>query len=179
MNRRDVIRSMGVVSLHALFPSILSSFASGRMMGNQPVFFDKEEQHIVRQIIDVLLPATATPSASEAGVHFFLDEVFEHCLTVLQKRQIKEGLAEVRKVLAKQTVNEEFVRFMDDRAYAKDEQFAWFKTLKQYTLIGYFTSMEGTTRAGDYQKMSERYVGEIEIDEHTTGHSKTFLKFYF
>lgn len=183
MNRREVIKSMGFISLHALFPAVLTGFLTGfksfEHFEKEWVFFNAEEEVIIREIIDILLPRTETKSASEAGVHYFLDEVFAHCLIPPQKELIKDGLARVKSEWISQTDKSRFVKILDTLAFEGDVRYAWFQTVKRFSVIGFFTSQEGTTRATDYQKMPDRYVGEVQIDERTRVHAKTSLKFYF
>lgn len=183
MNRREVIKSMGIISLHSLFPSVLAGFVSacrsGEVHEKQWMFFTPEEGLLIIAVIDRIIPATRTCAASEAGVHFFLDEVFARCMLKEQQELIRKGLS----ALAIQWNGEEdktsLVAGLDEKAFAGAEEAAWFKTLKQYTLIGYFTGKEGTLKAGDYQKLPDGFVGEVPAGENTRAHSKTFLKFYF
>lgn len=182
MNRREVIKSLGMVSLHALFPSVLTGFLSGFTSAESSAkewkFFDEKEVEIIREIIDILLPETATRSASEAGVHFFLDELFALCMSSDQQQLIKDGLVKVKEQWTDEADKTRLVKIYDTRGLGGQEHFAWFKAIKQYTLIGFFTSEEGITKATDYQKMPDGYVGEVEIDENTPSHAKTFLQYY-
>jgi hypothetical protein len=182
MNRRDVIKSLGLISLHAFYPSVLAGFLSSCETGKDSekhyIFFDREEQVFIKDIIDSILPRTATKSASETGVHYFLDDVFSNCLNEDQKELIKEGLSKIKEAWKIEEDHNKTLNILDEKAYRGDENFAWFKIIKQYTLIGFFTGREGTTKAGDYQKVPDGFVGEIIIDPTTHAHSKTSLKFY-
>lgn len=182
MNRREVIKSLGYISLHAAFPSTLASFLSSCKAEERPEksyhFFTNEQVALIKEVIDIIVPETRTKSASEAGVHYFLDEVFDKCLTIEQRKLITEGMDK----LATKWKNADKIASLsqlDKQAFSNFESAAWFKTLKRYTLIGFFTSQEGTTKAGDYEKIPDRYLGEIKISPSTKAHSKTFLKYYF
>lgn len=182
MNRRYVIKSLGLISLHSLYPSVLTGFLSGCKSGNHKteyVFFDKEEQLLIGEMIDIILPGTNTQSAYETGVHFFLDDVFANCLHKEQKELIKEGLTHLGMLWKTKADKIEIVKTLDEKAFTGDEGSAWFKPIKRYTLIGFFTSQEGTTKAGNYVKVPDKFIGEIPIDASTLSHSKTTLKFYF
>jgi gluconate 2-dehydrogenase gamma chain len=181
MNRRQAIQSMGLISFHGLYPTVLNSFlVQQKTVGTGErkfLFFTAKEQVFVKEVIDIIIPQTNTKSASDAGVHFFLDQVFASCLTDDQKLLIRQGLSDALTQWKNNVDKVQITKALDTKAFSGDENAAWFKTLKQYTMIGYFTSEEGTTKAGDYQKIPDRYVGEISIDEHTRAHGKTSLRF--
>jgi hypothetical protein len=182
MDRRSVIKSLGFLSLHTLYPSVLAAFLSGCHSADAGktagTFFNEEELTLVREVIDILLPATRTQSASEVGVHLFLDDVFAQCLNEDQKGVVREGIARLVKTWAGGTDKTDLVAALDKEAYSGQEDSAWFKTFKQYTMIGFFTSQEGTTRAGNYQKIPDRYIGEILIGENELAHGRTSLNFH-
>ena len=183
MNRREIIKSMGLISLNALFPSVLGDFltngAADYDSSRTWLFFEAEEQQVIKEIADIIIPRTNTKSASETGVHIFLDEVFGKCLTPEQRKLMKTGIASATSQWKTQEDKVRFVKMLDNKAFMNDPAFQWFKTVKQYTMIGFFTSEEGTTRAGDYQKVPGDFVGEIQLQSGTLVHSKTFLKYYF
>ena len=169
MTRRELIQSLGLVSGHALFPSVLSGFltncANKEVPDYSAGFFTTDEMKSVIEIIDIILPATKTKSASEVSTHLFLDEVFTKCMTPQQQELIKEGLSRCIPALSDAEDKDKFVVELDRKAYAGDDDYAWFKTVKQYTLIGFFTSQEGTTKASNYVKVPEAYKAEIGVDE--------------
>jgi hypothetical protein len=174
---------MGLISLHALFPSVLGGFQTRGESAEDPsrtwLFFEKEEQLVIKEIVDIIIPGTSTKSASETGVHIFLDEVFGKCLSPDQRKLMKTGIFRATADWNSQQDKVRYVKMLDNKAFMNDPAFQWFKIVKQYTMIGFFTSEEGTTRAGDYQKMPAAFVGEIPVSSGAPGHSKTFLKYYF
>jgi hypothetical protein len=182
MDRRSVIKTLGFVSLHALYPSVLAAFLSGCRSADADktigAFFSEEEMGLVKEVIDLLLPATQTASASKVNVHLFLDDVFASCLDEEQKKVVREGFAHLQKNWSEASDKTALLATLDQQAYSGDEDAAWFKTLKQSTLIGFFTSQEGTTRAGVYQKIPEKYIGEVRIDENALAHGRTSLNFH-
>lgn len=182
MNRRQVIQTLGLVSTHALFPSVLSGFLTGcankEVKGYNPIFFNPEEFNAIIGIIDFIIPETTTKSASHINTHMFLDQVFSQCLTEEQQKLIKKGLSSLIPGFNKAKDKMQFLTDLDKKAYANNEDFAYFKFIKQYTLIGFFTSQEGTTKAGNYVKVPGAYKGEIALDENTLNYGTTSLRYY-
>lgn len=181
MNRRDVIKSLGLVSGHVLFPSVLASFLSSwtnkDMSSYNPVFFSNEEYKLVTELIDIIIPATKTASASQVNTQVFLDQVFSQCMDNDQQQLIHDGLLQLSKSFSEATDKTQFVIDVDQRAFTKIKNLAWFKTLKRFTMIGFFTSKEGTTKASNYVKVPDAYKGEIPMDSNTLNYGKTNLHF--
>ena len=181
MNRRQLVQSLALITGHAMFPTVLSSFLSGcasKDMGNYKlVFFAEDEYKSITSIIDIIIPATKTKSASQVNTQVFLDQVFDQCMTKQQQSVIKEGLKQLIPGFEKASDKLQFITSIDKKAYDNDESAAYFKTIKQYTMIGFFTSQEGTTRASNYVKIPEGYKGEIKVDENTLNHGKTSLHY--
>lgn len=180
MTRRDIIKSLGMVSMHAMFPTVLAGFLASCKNGStserQRTFFNDDEYNTLEAVVDIILPATKSASASAVGVPGFLDAVFSACLNDDQRKLIHEGL----KVFVFQWQDEDdkmkYVTKVDREAYDGKEEFAWFKIVKQCTLIGFFTSQEGTLHAGDYQKIPDKFVGEVPATNDTLAHSVTALR---
>lgn len=181
MNRRQLIQSLALVTGHTMFPAVLSSFLTGctnqDMSNYKPVFFTEPEYRAVISIIDIMIPATKTKSASQVNTQVFLDQVFDQCMTAEQQSIIKEGLKQLIPEFETAQDKLHFIASVDKKAYDNDEATAYFKTIKQYTMIGFFTSQEGTTKASNYVKIPEAYKSEIKLDANTLNYGKTFLHY--
>lgn len=181
MNRRATIKSLGLISTHALFPGILAGFVAGCQSDRNdyvPVFFTEHEFATLAEMVDVILPKTKTRSASEVGTHHFLDEIFAKCMTPEQQKLIRDGLTTLMPSFSKATDKHALLTDIDKKAYENAEDAAWFRTVKQYTLVGFFTSEEGMTKASNYVLFPGDYKGEIGADEHTLNYGKTDMRYY-
>jgi hypothetical protein len=172
---------MALLTGHAMFPSVLSSFLTGctnkDMSRYIPAFFTKEELTSITEIIDIIIPATGTKSASQVNTHVFLDQVFSQCLTKEEQTSLKEGLKKLMQGFGDAKDKQQYIIDVDKKAFDKDESTAYFKTLKQYTMIGFFTSQEGETKASNYVKVPDGYKGEIALDDKTLNYGKTSLHY--
>ena len=181
MNRRDAVKSLGLVSGHVLFPSVLASFinscAHKDMSQYKPVFFSSKEYKLITEIIDIIIPATKMASASQVNTQVFLDQVFSQCMTKKQQQLIHDGLSQASSGFYDAKEKTTFIAEADQKAFGKDKDYAWFKTVKKFTMIGFFTSQEGTTKASNYVKVPDGYKGEIALDSNTLNYGKTSLHF--
>jgi hypothetical protein len=172
---------MALLSGHALFPSVLSSFLSGcankDMSGYAPTFFSKNEFKVIPGIIDIIIPATKTKSASQVNTHVFLDQVFTQCLTKEEQTVLKDGVKNLVKYFNDAKDKVQYITDVDKKAFSNDESAAYFKTIKRYTMIGFFTSEEGETKASNYVKIPSEYKGEVPMDANTLSYGKTTLQY--
>ena len=181
MNRRQLLQSLAAASGHALFPSVLASFLSAcnreDLSAYAPSFFTKDEYQAVTDIIDIIIPATKTKSASQVNTQVFLDQVFGQCLAEPEQTALKKGLRDLIPGFRQASDKLQLITEVDQKAYGGDESAAWFRLIKQYTMIGFFTSQEGETKAGNYVKVPEGYQADIPLDDNTLSYGKTFLHY--
>lgn len=181
MERRTLLKSIGLIGGSSLLPAVLAEFLSScngkDMSAYTPVFFTKTEYGQITRIIDCIIPATGTRSASQVNVHVFLDLVFQQCLATEEQQEIHAGLKSIETEFDTTPDKNVFVKELDEKAFGKKEANAWFRTIKKYTLIGFFTSEEGVTKASNYVKVPEAYKGDIPADETTLNYGRTTLHF--
>jgi hypothetical protein len=184
LKRRSIIQSLGLASTHVLFPSILAGFVSSCQNTSNtdtifvPTFFNPKELKLIGEVIDIILPATNSKSASEVKVQHFLDEVFEKCMPTAEQNLIKEGLSTLSIEFSSTSDKNELIKIIDQQAYSGDHQFKYFRLIKQYTLIGFFTSQEGMTVASNFANFPGEFQGDIKIDEDALSLGKTDLRYY-
>lgn len=77
MDRRIALKNMGLAMGYAVATptliSIVQSCKTKTEVDWRPSFFTPEEGHVLKQMVDIFLPKTDTPSASELNVHIFID----------------------------------------------------------------------------------------------------------
>jgi len=180
MDRRQVLQSLGLISAHALFPTVLTGFlasCNNKEGSFTPEFFTHDELKTIEEVIDIIIPATKTFSASQTKAQYFLDQVFAKCLITEQQAIIKSGIAQMAKDLEGAKDKKQYITDIDKKAFDNNPDYAFFKTIKQYTLIGFFTSQEGTTKASNYVKVPVEYKGEVPVTENTLNYGKTNLQY--
>jgi len=187
LNRRNLIKKVGVVALYGSFPSVLSEFLVSCKTKDKILrsgFFSNEEFALLNQLIDIILPRTSTPGGLEVNTPFFIDLVVRDCMSGDDQHLIKKGLQDLDKIKGKtfsSLTNDEqkqLVTQIDDNAYKEDGGSPWFRILKKLALIGYFTSKEGMTRALNYVEVPGDYKGSVPYKKGDKAMAKTFLMYW-
>jgi len=174
-----MIGSISLATSHILFPGILTGFIPGcTQYDSKGLFFSNQEMEMIKEIIDLIVPVTKTASASQVGTHYFLDEVFAKCFSPEQQYLVKEGISSIVSELDQAEDKVQFLSKLDAKAFGGDEASAWFIPIKQYTMIGFFTSQEGVTKASNYVPVPREYKGEIPLTEDTLNYGLTALRYY-
>lgn len=148
--RRGLLAAgVGAAAVVALPPT------AARAADWQPKFFAPEQGATVRVLCDLILPKTSTPSATEAGVHEYIDEALsvaeaEEQLAFLgglawidERAREKSGtlftaLAAADQVSMLEEISDEHWPSAELRPGA-----AFFADLKSRVLFGYYTSKVG------------------------------------
>lgn len=204
MDRRRLLKGIGVIALYSSFPAVVSEFLSSCKTNDDKIlragFFSDEQFHLVEQITDVLLPTTSTPGALEAQVPYFVDLVVKNCMSHDDQQLIAKGLQQMshrhgekflslspkEKAQAIKKIDEDaFKEQATDNAagpvtggpspYAYS---AWFRIIKKLSVIGYFTSKEGMTKALNYVKVPGEYKACIPYKKGDKALAKTFLMYW-
>lgn len=93
MDRRKALKNMGmslgyVVATPTLI-SIVQSCKSENVLEWTPEFFTKEQGSILTHLVDIILPKTDTPSATEVQVNIFIDRFANEVMEKEQQDMVK------------------------------------------------------------------------------------------
>lgn len=177
MNRRESVKRMALGMTGILSASTLGYVLNGCATQEQaaPVgIFSGEQMTLIREMADLIIPKTDTPGALEAGVPEFVAMMVEECYPAEAQQEFKTGLD----ALAQRSKTEmggdfadlapekkvELLTKVDQEAFdAREENKPhFFRTMKDLTVLGYFTSEPGTTQALNYVPVPGKYEGCIE-----------------
>ncbi|MBY0504703.1 MAG: gluconate 2-dehydrogenase subunit 3 family protein [Bryobacteraceae bacterium] len=181
--RRDTLRIIGAIGATCAFPSAGNELygqhaehAAAHTTGAQAPtgprkFFTDAEFALLSVLTDVLIPATDTPGATEAGVPGYIDLVVnanpEH------RKLMREGLAwlAAQGFAAKDAAGRVAILTplsdVLDKGRVKTMPERFFRLAKSLTCDGYFTSQIGMSRTLGFTgaSMRETYAS-CEIPEH-------------
>ncbi|TMM58736.1 gluconate 2-dehydrogenase subunit 3 family protein [Maribacter algarum] len=93
MDRRKALKNMGLAMGYTVatptLVSIMQSCKSETVMEWTPDFFTKDQGTVLTKLVDIILPKTDTPSASEVQVNLFIDRFINEVVDEEQQGFIK------------------------------------------------------------------------------------------
>ncbi|RRB07237.1 gluconate 2-dehydrogenase subunit 3 family protein [Larkinella rosea] len=139
----------------------------GETSAGVPLVFAADQQKMIADLAEVILPATDTPGAKAAGVDRFIEYVIGHCTVPAQQETFQKGLQQTdafsRTAYGKAfseldpTQQTEIVRQLTQR----EKQF--FQNIRELTIVGFFTSELGATKVAEYLPIPGRFQGDIPL----------------
>lgn len=96
MDRRKALRNMGLALGYTVAtPTLISIVQSCKQEPSfawTPDFFTKDEGAVLTKLVDIILPKTDTPSASETQVHLFIDRFAVDVMDEKQQNFVKMSM---------------------------------------------------------------------------------------
>jgi len=187
LNRRSALQKVsylvgGVVATPTLLSVMNSCRQSPPAMNWTPQYLNPEQSRLVTSLTELILPRTETPGAIDAGVPEFVDKLWGECLASEAQAVFTEGLDNLQSMareehgsefqnldinsqteLLNQTAKETADELNQSGQYGTDPK-AFFKQLKQLTLLGYFNSEMGATQALAFVQIPGSYDGCIPME---------------
>lgn len=178
MNRREAINRVALIFGGTIIGGQLFLEGCTRPATKEVAsLFEKTQTDFLGDIADTILPATKTPGAKEAGVGEFMPIMVRDCYTEQDQKTFMEGLSKLEETSNtkysknfQQLSPEERTALLIDldkeqqeyhRNKKEDEPNHYFRMIKELTMLGYFTSELGTTKALRYNPIPGRYDGNI------------------
>jgi len=133
----------------------------------RPRVLDPDQAELLATIAEHILPETDTPGARAVGVHRFIDAMVAESYGAEERHQFLTGLgglderarrARGRAFLAC-TAGEQ-IALLGELDRAADP---FFRSLKELTLVGYYTSEPGATRELHHAPVPGRYDGCVPL----------------
>lgn len=138
---------------------------------------------LIAELAEVIIPRTETPGAKDVGVHHFIVKVVEDCLEPKNQRSFLGGLEDLKKytqdhygkdfIGCNVSQREEVIAYFESstesfnvfmkKVRKKIMGDTFFSILKQYTAIGYCTSMAGATKGLSYDYIPSAFESCIPL----------------
>jgi hypothetical protein len=139
--------------------------------------FTEDDIAYLDEIANTILPDTATPGAKAAMVGLFMTVMVNDCYEEKDQKIFHEGMVKLDD-LSKKNYNLSFMKINgqqrhdllveldhEQKEYMKNKKEAesshYFRMLKELTMLGYFTSEIGCTKARRYIETPGKYEGSI------------------
>lgn len=147
----------------------------------EPEFFAHAQARLVTTLAELILPADEqAPGAAELGVPAFIEEMLFHVHGQESRKRVLKGLEAFDAGAGGQTENQ----FLDldpeaQRLFAEEQnrrmvewkdgglpdELRFFRTMKELTLAGYFTTEVGATQVLRYEAVPGSYDGCVPLEE--------------
>jgi hypothetical protein len=184
ISRREALNRLTLVVGGAISAPVASAILSGvraepAHAAWAPRSLGSQQADLLGALVDGIIPATDTPGAKEAGVAAFIDKVLEDWVDAKDRVRFQAGLvavdAEMERLHGVTFVNASpgqqnaLLERLDREAIDARRQGAnplpFFATLKEWTLVGYYTSEIGATQELQWLALPGRYVGDMPLEE--------------
>ena len=145
MDRRKALKNMGLamgytVAVPTLF-SIVQSCKQETVLEWTPDFFTQDEGAALTKLVDIIIPKTDTPSASETQVHIFIDKFANEVMDDQQQKFWKMSMGRFLEKAQKDSGNEKAGDLTAEQLEAvlapalkasKDDQTKNYEAIQQY-----------------------------------------------
>lgn len=172
MDRKEAVQYISLLLGGTLVG--VNSFLTGCKTSDRQTLSDDDIAYL-DEIAETILPETNTPGAKAAKTGSFMLLMVNDCYDEKEQTIFREGMQKVneqskakfgseflnitaqqRHVLLQQIDNEQ-KQYMKNKR--EDEPVHYFRMMKELTLLGYFTSEPGMTKAKRYMPLPGKYIG--------------------
>ena len=143
-----------------------------------PQFLSAEQDAMVAEVAELIIPATDTPGAKDVMVNRLIDHLLATCYSPEDQQRFVVGLTQLE-ADAEAACGEPFMKLTPEQqteiltnteaSAQQEEGTSFFPMIKELTLLGYFTSEPGATQTLKYQLVYGRYDGCVPLEEATGG----------
>ncbi|MCE6992881.1 gluconate 2-dehydrogenase subunit 3 family protein [Dyadobacter sp. CY323] len=163
MNRREAVQKITFLMGGTLSAPLMAGIMGEKLNFGPSLDVSDQQEALLADIADVIIPATGTPGAKAAGAEKFITRVIRDCFAMDEQKKFYDGLAKVD-ALSKEVYEKGFSALdttqkndIVKKTTVSDKPF--FLQMKGLTVTGYFTSEIGATQALDYLPIPGRFDG--------------------
>jgi hypothetical protein len=162
MSRREAVRRIALLLGGAMVASeaiLRGQSAPGKASAEA---FTQADRELLDEIGEAIIPATDIPGAKAAGIGAFMAMMVADCYSEREHAVFREGLAKVEQACVGALAAElDSQRGAYEAKKGKDEPAHYFRMMKELTVLGYFSSEIGCTRAVRYVEVPGRFDADI------------------
>ena len=167
MNRREAIQKATLL-LGGVMAAPLMAGAMGQVINSgKSLKVSAEQEALLAEVADIIIPTTITPGAKAAGVEKFIVRVVRDCYEKPEQEKFYAGLAKLD-ADSQIKFGKSFVALdlAQKNAMVKQSTIdnkAFFVAMKGLTVTGYFISEIGATQALEYSPIPGRFDGCVPM----------------
>jgi hypothetical protein len=160
MNRREAVQRISLLMGGALSAPAMAGILGQKTNLGESVQVTAQQEALLAEVADVIIPTTSTPGAKAAGAEKFIVRVMRDCYPMQDQKKFYAGLARFDSECIG-AHGKGFTGLSNDQKIAMVQKLttsdkAFFRQLKELTTIGYFTSEIGASQALEYVEVPGR-----------------------
>jgi hypothetical protein len=167
MDRRTALQRVSLLLGGALSVELTAGILGRVLYAGPGLAVSPDQERLLAEVADVILPTTDTPGAKAAGVEKFIIRVMRDCYRPEDQQRFYEGLERLdkgcREKFGKGIMTAEPAQRAEALRTAATKDRGFFGLLRQLTVAGYFTSEIGATKALEYLPVPGKFVGEVPL----------------
>ena len=167
MNRREAVQKITFLLGGAISAPLMAGIAGEKLNFGPSLEISAEQEALLADVADVIIPTTGTPGAKAAGADKFITRVIRDCFEMEDQKKFYSGLEKID-ALGKEVYGKGFSSL--DKTQQNDiikrttvADKPYFLQIKGLTVTGYFTSEIGATQALDYLPVPGRFDGSYPM----------------
>jgi hypothetical protein len=173
MDRRNAIQRVAFLMGGMISAPAMAGMLGKKINQGESVKFTAEQESLIAEIADVIIPNTSTPGAKAAKVEQFIVRVVRDCYTKADQdifyaglnkldadcqTKFGSGFASANLTQKKEALTTSMLEADIARKKTKG-QATFFFMIKELTTTGYFTSEIGATKALEYLPIPGKFDG--------------------
>lgn len=169
MNRREAIEKITLMMGGVISAPLMAGVMGERLNFGPSLEISADQEALIAEVADVIIPTTKTLGAKAAGVEKFITRVVRDCFQIEDQKKFYGGLEKLDQA-SKTAFQKGFAALdasqkkeMITKSTTTDKPF--FLQMKGLTVTGYFTSEIGATQALDYLPIPGRFSGTYPMKE--------------
>jgi hypothetical protein len=178
MDRREAISRVALIMGGTLIGmDYLASGCNNLSAKDTGILFDNDHIKFLDEVGDTIIPATKTPGAKDVHIGAFMTLMVKDCYTAADQQTFMAGITKLNDDCVKlngktflactPAQRTAFLNMLDKeqkdytKTKNKNQPNHYFRMMKELTLLGYFTSEAGCTKALRYLPVPGKFEGCI------------------
>jgi hypothetical protein len=167
MNRREALERVAILMGSTLSAPMIAGVLGQVTNKGTSVNVTAEQENLLAEIADIIIPTTDTLGAKAASVEKFIVRVMRDCYKKDDQEVFYKGLAKFdadsNTKFGKSFVGLDIAQKNEMVKLSITENKDFFQKMKELTTTGYFTSEIGATKALEYLPIPGKYEGCIPL----------------
>jgi hypothetical protein len=170
MTRREILKYTSLLTGTAIAAPLMTSVLSGCHEGHtavadyEPQFFSSEDFSFLTELIDVILPKSDSPAASEVGVHQLIDKMVAEVYDEPAQKAYQEQFSALKNGLADHQGDDLLTALNNLLTDTGSASRGALLTIKQQTVAYYLSTEEVSMNFLNYLPVPGEYEGCITTE---------------